>query len=92
MERCTLIWALGLKDNSIPQLGYELDVSLEHCYKRIRGIWESFELSVVEPERMPIVWMYQIKDEYGRIIDADQLINGSWMDRNLISPPVIYPD
>lgn len=89
MERCTMVWALGLMDNAIPQLGYELDVSLEHCYKRIRGIWECYGISL---DDLPIIWMYEIKDSNGRIIDADQLVSGRWMDRNLISPPVIYPE
>lgn len=86
MERYTLIWSLIRKDNDIPKLGFECDVSLDYCYKRIGNIWKGYGYSIDNP---PVVWAYEIKDRHGRIIDVDQWSNGKWMTK--ADETVCYP-
>ena len=92
MERFTLIWTLTVKGQPLPYFGFETDISLDSCYRRIRGIWKGFELSTCEPDRSPIVWGYEIKDMYGRIIDVDQCLNGVWINKEPAEQALPYPD
>ena len=77
-NRFDLTWTLILADQLCPIFGTEQDVTIQHCAKRIRGIWESYGLS--EEGNRPLVWAYKIQDCHGRTFDADRLVNGVWMD------------
>ena len=64
-----------LRVDGCPVFGREEGMTMLGCHKRIAGVWQAYGFTM---GALPDLWAYTIKDEHGRTIEEQSLVNGVW--------------